>query len=266
MMALLAPCLLVAACSAARPARRPRPRAPGAHRPSGPPRRPDLKPSPPRDGGPGLQLLRQAAQAGCHVSYQGVEMVSAWGVAGDTTVIANIWHHSGGDTLVQAAAAGTVSQGQRTSVSDDTDSQAPEGVLGVTWQLVSLLGANYDLAYLGPGSTDSRPAQVVEAWRENGSLAARFWLDQATKLPLRREVFDSGAHLISEDVFIDLKVGAFAADAGPAGPGGSAGRRVCRDGRDARNAAHRRGRNATARPRLAGSRRPAGRPGHVRGG
>ncbi len=222
LLALLAPCLLVAACGRAAG-----PSAPaagsGGSSPSGSPRRPDLKPSPPRDGGPGLQLLRQAAQAGCRVSYQGVEMVSAWGVTGDSTVIANVWHHSGGDTLVQAAAAGTVSQGQRTSVSDDTDSQAPEGVLGVTWQLVSLLGANYDLAYLGPGSTDGLPAQVVEAWRENGSLAARFWLDQATKLPLRREVFDSGAHLISEDVFIDLKVGAFAADAGPAGPGGSAG-------------------------------------------
>ena len=145
-------------------------------------------------------------------------MVSAWGAGGDTTVIANIWHHSGGDTLVQSAVAGTapVSPAQQPSVSDDTDSHAPEGVLGVTGQLVALLGAHYDLAYLGTGSADSRSAQVVEARREDGSLAARFWLDQVTKLPLRREVFDSGAHLISEDVFIDLEVGASAADTGPA--------------------------------------------------
>ena len=58
---------------------------------------------------------------------------------------------------------------------------------------------------------------MVEARREDGSLAARFWLDQVTRLPLRREVFDSGAHLVSEDVFIDLKVGASAANYGPAG-------------------------------------------------
>ena len=103
-------------------------------------------------------------------------------------------------------------------MSDDTDSQAPEGVLGVTGQLVALLAAHYDLAYLGPGSADSRPARMVEARREDGSLAARFWLDQVTRLPLRREVFDSGAHLVSEDVFIDLKVGAPAANSGPAGP------------------------------------------------
>jgi sigma-E factor negative regulatory protein RseB len=56
---------------------------------------------------------------------------------------------------------------------------------------------------------------MVEAWREDGSLAARFWLDQATKLPLRREVFDSSAHLIGEDVFIDLKLGAAAAAGTP---------------------------------------------------
>ena len=214
--ALLLPCLLVTACGrAAIPAA-----GSGESSPSGAPGRLDLRPGPPRDGGPGLQLLQQAAQAGAHVSYHGVEMVSAWGATGDTTVIANVWHHSGGDTLVQAAAAGAaaVSRGQRASVSDDTDSQAPEGVLGITGQLVALLAAHYDLAYLGPGSADSLPARVVEARREDGSLAARFWLDQVTRLPLRREVFDSGAHLVSEDVFIDLKVGAPAATSGAAGP------------------------------------------------
>ena len=212
MMALLAPCLLVTACTrAAAPAAGSREPAPsGSSGPAG------LKPSPPRDGGPGLQLLHEAAQAGARVSYQGVEMVSAWGVDGNTTMIADVWHRSGGDTLVQADTAGTAGQGRQASVSDDTDTQAPEGVLVVTAQLVALLGANYDLAYLGSGSADSRPALVVEAWRENGTLAARYWLDRATKLPLRREVFDSGARLIGEDVFIDLKIGAAAAAAAPA--------------------------------------------------
>ena len=222
--ALLLPCLLVTACSRAASPSAP---AAGSGQSSSTPGasgRLDLRPGPPRDGGPGLQLLQQAAQAGARISYQGVEMASAWGATGDTTVIANVWHHSGGDTLVEAAAAGAgaVSQGQQVGVSDDTDSQAPEGVLGVTGRLVALLAAHYDLAYLGPGSADSRPARVVEARREDGSLAARFWLDQATRLPLRREVFDSGAHLVSEDVFIDLKVGASAANSGPARPAGPA--------------------------------------------
>ena len=213
MVALLAPCLLLAACS--------RTAATGQVRESalsGLPGAVNLKPAPPQDGGPGLRLLREAAEAGSTVSYQGVEMVSTWGVTGDSTMIADVWHRSGGSTLVQAALAGVVSPAQQAGISDDTDGQAPEGVLGVTAQLVSLLGANYDISYEGPGSADSRPAQMVEAWREDGSLAARFWLDQATKLPLRREVFDSGAHLIGEDVFIDLKVGAAAAAGPPTAP------------------------------------------------
>jgi sigma-E factor negative regulatory protein RseB len=184
----------------------------------------DLKPSTPQDGGPGLQLLEEAVQAGSNVSYQGVEMVSSMGVTGNSTMVANVWHRSGGDTLVQSASDGTVpsdgtaaSPGTRAStepasVSDDTDSQAPEGVLGLTGQLVGLIGGNYDLAYAGPSSADNRPALMVEAVREDGSLAARFWLDSATKLPLRREVFDSSAHLIGEDVFIDLTVGSAAAE------------------------------------------------------
>lgn len=174
------------------------------------PVQPHLRRSSPQDGGPGLRLLEQAALAGSDVSYQGVEMVSSTGVKGSSTMVANVWHRSGADTLVQAVsagAAGSAGTAHPVSLTDDTNSQTPEGVLGLTGQLVALLGSNYDLAYVGPGSADSRPALVVQAVREDGSLAARFWLDSATKLPLRREVFDSAAHLIGEDVFIDLTVG-----------------------------------------------------------
>ncbi len=61
------------------------------------------------------------------------------------------------------------------------------------------------MVYAGPGSADSRTAQVVEAWRDDGSLAARFWLDDATKLPLERVVFDSAARVISQDVFLNVR-------------------------------------------------------------
>jgi sigma-E factor negative regulatory protein RseB len=169
---------------------------------------PDLRPAAPQDGGPGLELLEQAAQAGSNVSYHGVEMVSAAGVNGqNSTMVANVWHHSGGDTLVQATPAGAGEPAQPESMSDDPDSQTPEGVLGVTGPLVALLGSHYDLAYTGSASADSRPALMVEAVREDGTLAARFWLDAATKLPLRREVFDTSARLVGEDAFIDLTLG-----------------------------------------------------------
>jgi sigma-E factor negative regulatory protein RseB len=199
------PCLLVSGCTD-RPAR-------GTAATDGPAA--ELKPSAPQDGGPGLKLLQEAALAGSNVSYQGVEMVSSMGVNGNSTVVANVWHRSGGDTLVQSAAAGTAGtmvSAAPVGVSDDTDSQAPEGVLGLTGQLVALLGSNYDLAYTGTSSADNRPALMVEAVREDGSLAARFWLDSVTKLPLRREVFDAKAHLVGEDVFINLTVGSAVAE------------------------------------------------------
>jgi len=57
----------------------------------------------------------------------------------------------------------------------------------------------------------------VDARRSDGSLAARFWLDDATKLPLEREVFDTAAHVISEDVFVNVQIIAQGRLAAPVG-------------------------------------------------
>jgi sigma-E factor negative regulatory protein RseB len=161
-------------------------------------------------------LLTQAAQAAVLTSYQGEEIISHWGTTNSGSVlVSDIWHASGGQTVTQTLAAGTNSSSEP-YLSADTDGQWPEGVLGVTTQLVRLLEAHYVVAYAGPGSADNRTAQIVEAWRENGSLAARFWLDDATKLPLEREVFDTAAHVISEDVFINVRFTKQPAAAAPA--------------------------------------------------
>ena len=161
-------------------------------------------------------LLTQAAQAAVLTSYQGEEIISHWGTADTGSVlVSDIWHASGGQTVTQTLAAGTNSSSEP-YLSADTDAQWPEGVLGVTTQLVRLLEAHYVVAYAGAGAADNRTAQVVEAWRENGSLAARFWLDDATKLPLERQVFDTAAHVISEDVFINVRFTKQPAAAGPA--------------------------------------------------
>ena len=57
----------------------------------------------------------------------------------------------------------------------------------------------------------------------DGRLAARFWLDSVTKLPLRRETFDGHAQMVSDDVFVSLKLGSPTAAAVPrtaSAPGG----------------------------------------------
>jgi len=150
-----------------------------------------------------VNLLAQAAQAAIVTSYQGQEIVTRWSQGGGSVLVSSIWHVSGGQTVTQTTADGA-SYSSRSYLSSDTDGQSPEGVLGVTAPLIGLLKSHYLVAYAGSGSADNRTAQVVEAWRSDGSIAARFWLDDATKLPLEREVFDTAAHVIGQDVFIDV--------------------------------------------------------------
>jgi sigma-E factor negative regulatory protein RseB len=163
-----------------------------------------------------MQLLDQAAQAALATSYQGVEIISLWGTGGTTTVVASVSHAKGGTTLTKTAETGTAGPDQAFAFGD-ASGQSPEGVLGVTKQLIALIGANYEVVMAGGGTADDRPAQVVEARRQDGSVAARFWLDKATKFPLRREVFDSSARVISEDAFVNVAFGAPAIDATQAG-------------------------------------------------
>jgi sigma-E factor negative regulatory protein RseB len=171
-----------------------------------------------------IRLMGQAARAAILTSYQGEEVVTRWTGGSGSVLVANIWHVSGGRTVTQTLDAGA-SVSSQPYLSSDTDGQAPEGVLGVTAPLVQLLESHYAMAYAGAGSAGNRTAQVVEAWRADGSLAARFWLDDATKLPLEREVFDSAAHVIGRDVFIDVsfaKQGPTPAESAPAGARASA--------------------------------------------
>jgi len=165
-----------------------------------------------------VNLLAQAAQAAIVTSYQGQEIVTRWSQGGGSVLVSSIWDVSGGQTVTQTTADGA-SYSSQSYLSSDTDGQSPEGVLGVTAPLIGLLKSHYLVAYAGSGSADNRTAQVVEAWRSDGSIAARFWLDDATKLPLEREVFDTAAHVIGQDVFIDVS---FTAPGGPVGvPGDS---------------------------------------------
>ena len=164
-----------------------------------------------------LRLLSQAARAAILMSYQGQEVVTRWSNGSGSVLVSDIWHVSGGQTVTQTLAAGN-SLSSQPYLSSDDDSQAPEGVLGVTAPLIRLLETHYTVVYAGTGSADSRTAQVVEARREDGSLAARFWLDDATKLPLEREVFDSASHVISQDMFIQVRFSSQAQAAPVGGP------------------------------------------------
>jgi sigma-E factor negative regulatory protein RseB len=175
----------------------------------------------------GLRLLREAAQACRSLRYQGVE-VAWWGPAsqtgGDTSVV-QVWHQPGGQALTQAPGAQVLTQtpaavrgrGQHHQPVSPLGSSDPNldeaGVLGMSTRLVSLLAANYVVAVAGRGQVAGRPARIVTVRRPGG--AAWFWLDSATGLPLRKEMFDARARLISSVTFAEVDIGRSAAGGEP---------------------------------------------------
>jgi MucB/RseB N-terminal domain len=150
----------------------------------------------------GLLLLSAAAAACQSVSYHGVQMV-AWSNSGSSeSYLIEVWHKSGQPELAEG--------------DDDVDDRVPGvsasddvavGVLTISARMVNLLRANYLIEYTGTGKSSNRPAMIVAVWRRDGTLAARYWLDRVTGLPLRREMFDNRGHLVNEGAFIYLDVG-----------------------------------------------------------
>jgi sigma-E factor negative regulatory protein RseB len=167
----------------------------------------------------GMLLLDEAASAGLATSYRGTEQIAQSGVDGSVKVVSEVWHQGGGGTLVQTS--GGMSAAAQPATSSAGAAGAPEGVFGVTKSLVTLLGQHYVAAYDGSGTVAGRPAAVVELFRFDGSLAARYWLDQQTMLPLRRDLFDASDHLVSQDAFASVQFGSLAASR--AAVAGSAG-------------------------------------------
>jgi sigma-E factor negative regulatory protein RseB len=163
----------------------------------------------------GLRLLRLAAVASAAVPYSGEQVVAWWGPGGVSTSVIQVWHPPHGSVLTHVANVGAAPSAG-SSVATTAGGQDPDGILGMTVQMLSLIRAHYAVAAAGRGMADGRPARVVELHRADGTLAARFWLDSATGLPLRRETFDARARMVSEDAFIDLQIGASALRGMPA--------------------------------------------------
>ena len=150
----------------------------------------------------GLRLLAEAAAADASTSYQGVQLVSWLGPYGSITSVVRVWHQRNHNILAQV-----IDIGSAPSTPLPESDQDPDGILGLSRQLLNLMCANYQVAAAGDGQSDGRAAQIVELRRPDGSLAARFWLDATTKLPLRREIFGPRERIVSEDAFIELRIG-----------------------------------------------------------
>jgi sigma-E factor negative regulatory protein RseB len=163
-----------------------------------------------------MRLLGRAARA-CHVmTYAGVEVLSARTEPGSAASVVNVWHTPGGVTVAETVGAAPHLPGEAPHIVLPVSSlggQALVGslMLGLSPRLAALLSANYRVATVGWGQVAGRQARVVTATRRNGKLAARFWLDQATTLPLRQQTFDGRGDVVSEAAFTSLTVGPGAA-------------------------------------------------------
>lgn len=160
--------------------------------------------------GSGLLLMSQAAAASQQIPYHGVQIVVWWGQDGTTASFVQVWHRTDSTALTEApAAAAPATMGVPSAAGQPSGGSLPDagGILDVSPQMLALMEANYQIGYSGRGTADSRSADIVELRRRDGSLAATFWLDSATKLPLRREIYTDGARMVSVDAFVDLQIG-----------------------------------------------------------
>ncbi|HEY8047497.1 MAG TPA: sigma-E factor regulatory protein RseB domain-containing protein [Streptosporangiaceae bacterium] len=182
--------------------------------------------------GAALRLLSEAASACRQVPYQGVQLTAWRGPGGSWTSVVNVWHQRDHQTLIQSAAlpAGARPRYRGGTANpdgdgdDDAGQRDPEGGMFMTSQMVALLAENYQVSLAGRGQVAGRPVQELVLRHRDGRLAARFWVDTATKLPLRRETFDDSARMVSEDVFVSLRLGSPAAAAAPRTASVSGGR------------------------------------------
>jgi hypothetical protein len=153
----------------------------------------------------GLLLMSAAAAACQKVSYRGVQIVAWSGPRGSTSYLIDVWHRPGRPELAESE-KDVVPSAISGSGTDRTG--AAVGVLTITPAMLALLRSNYIVEYAGTGSSSDRPAQIVAVRRRDGTLAAQYWLDLHTGLPLRREMYDESGRRVSEGAFIDLEIGA----------------------------------------------------------
>jgi negative regulator of sigma E activity len=176
-------------------------------------------PAAPREDAPSaVSWLERAAAAPDHISYHGTQIVTSWGPQGSSSAMLDIVHAASQGSEISLV--GSSSSDAKSFVQRATEGHNP----AVDGGPLALLKATYQLVYRCCTDTIGRAAVLVEALRDDQSLAARFWIDQATGLLLQRQLFGAGGKaLVRATVFTDLEIenGEFLGHLPPMLPGGS---------------------------------------------
>jgi sigma-E factor negative regulatory protein RseB len=147
--------------------------------------------------------MSQAAAACRNTAFSALLVSRSWGPAGSHVSTADVWHRPGGQTVAQPVSGDSGSRDAAASAAQP----APSTSMMISAEQLALLRSGYVLEYAGPSSVDGRSAVLIAVDRPDGSLAARYWLDGQTKLPLRRQLFDDHARLVSDTSLTNLRIG-----------------------------------------------------------
>lgn len=155
-----------------------------------------------------MQLLSHSASAGHHLSYSGTQFIAIYGEPETATVIADVTHTAGEGSLLRVHATPRMPARDIYEADNSSDpwSTLGSGLGGAPFgsTALELLSSHYSAAVTGKATVAGRPTEVVELKRATGETAARFWLDVATALPLRREVYDEKGQLTRLSAFLDF--------------------------------------------------------------
>ncbi|WP_147375457.1 sigma-E factor regulatory protein RseB domain-containing protein [Jiangella rhizosphaerae] len=147
-----------------------------------------------------IELLRQSAEAGEHISYSGTQYVSTWSAltqsAASSSAVVQVQHVPGGQTSIR------VPNRQLAILDGRTASRWLAGE-----DPADLLLGAYTVRLAGEDTVAGRYTDVVVAYRGDGSVAAQLWLDRQTALPLRRESYTSDGYTLSASAFISITIG-----------------------------------------------------------
>lgn len=138
----------------------------------------------PSDSG-AVAWLRRAAEAPRRVGFEGARIISSFSEGGVQSFRLYVRHVPGQGTRFDVLRE----DGQIRTESFVADT-ASDGD-GLDLDPVGLLSMAYDLSVSGVGQIDGRPCTTISA-SQDGEVRARYWIDDATGLLLRRTLYVDG--------------------------------------------------------------------------
>lgn len=148
-----------------------------------------------------ISWLEKAAAAPNRVSYHGTQIITAWGPQGAASAMLDIVHAASQGSEISVVGSSSA-PGAKAFVQRATTTGA-----AIDGGPLTLLQATYQLVYKCCTDTIGRTAVLVEAFRDDQTLAARFWIDTATGLLLQRQLFSvDGMTMVRATVFTELEI------------------------------------------------------------